>query len=138
MVLLVAGPEQWCDRFAREVGATGWASWAGDGTGLARALDRARRGATLVPPLAPAPPPPDRGELGRAGLTPRETEVLRLVTLGQPSTTIAGSLGISAQTVRTHLQSVMAKLDVHSRLAAAAVGRRAGLGGPLALRTEAL
>ncbi|MFL6240315.1 MAG: LuxR C-terminal-related transcriptional regulator [Actinomycetes bacterium] len=62
--------------------------------------------------------------LEMARLTPREQEVLRLLSNGRSSRHIAGTLGLSQHTVRTHLQHIMGKLDVHSQLQAAAEGRR--------------
>lgn len=58
-----------------------------------------------------------------ATLTPREEEVLRLLVLGVRRQEIAHRLGLSSNTVRTHLRHLMDKLDVSSQLAAAARGR---------------
>lgn len=52
-------------------------------------------------------------------LTPREREVLELLVEGASGQSIARSLGISPNTVRTHVQSVLTKLQVRSRLEAA-------------------
>lgn len=49
------------------------------------------------------------------GLTAREREVCDRVISGLSSVDIADRLGISAHTVRDHLKSVFAKLDVRSR-----------------------
>lgn len=53
-----------------------------------------------------------------AQLTPREREVLQLLAEGLDSHDIAERLHISARTERNHVASIMAKLDVHSRLQA--------------------
>ena len=53
-------------------------------------------------------------------LTPRETEILTLVAAGLTNKEIAKQLVISAGTVRTHLENIFEKLDVHTRTAAAA------------------
>lgn len=60
-------------------------------------------------------------------LTRREQEVLRLLAQGTDNDGIAQSLVISPQTARTHVQNVLGKLGVHSRLEAAAVVTRSGL-----------
>ena len=52
------------------------------------------------------------------GLTAREIEVLRLVTLGLTTTQIAEQLIISPRTADAHLRSIYSKLEVTSRSAA--------------------
>jgi ATP/maltotriose-dependent transcriptional regulator MalT len=54
------------------------------------------------------------------GLTAREVEVLMLVRAGLTNKEIAGRLTVSPTTVRTHLENIFAKLDVHTRTAAVA------------------
>jgi DNA-binding NarL/FixJ family response regulator len=54
------------------------------------------------------------------GLSPRETEVLRLVATGQSNREIAAALFLSEHTVARHLQNIFAKLGVSSRTAASA------------------
>ena len=53
-----------------------------------------------------------------AGLTRRESEVIRLLAMGLTSTQIAEQLVISLSTVNTHVRSIYTKLDVPSRSAA--------------------
>lgn len=48
-------------------------------------------------------------------LTARETEVLELVAAGLSNKQIAEELGISAHTVKFHVNAILSKLDVHSR-----------------------
>jgi DNA-binding CsgD family transcriptional regulator len=60
-------------------------------------------------------------------LTPREREVMALLLAGLGADSMGGQLGISANTVRTHLQNVLAKLGVNSRAEAAAWALRSGL-----------
>lgn len=62
-----------------------------------------------------------------AALTSRESEILGLLGAGWDTASIAGELGISGNTVRTHLARINAKLGVQSRLAAASVARQHGL-----------
>jgi two-component system, NarL family, nitrate/nitrite response regulator NarL len=60
-------------------------------------------------------------------LSPRETEVLRLLARGYDLRSIAADLGISTSTSRGYVQTVLEKLDAHSRLEAVAVANRLGL-----------
>jgi two-component system nitrate/nitrite response regulator NarL len=63
-------------------------------------------------------------ELLAAQLTAREREVLGLLVRGASGFEMAAKLGISRNTVRTHVQSILTKLQVHSRLEAAAFAVR--------------
>ncbi len=60
-------------------------------------------------------------------LTEREIEVLTLLTEGASSEHIAARLHISLNTVRTHIQNILTKLQVRSRLEAAAFATRFGI-----------
>ena len=61
------------------------------------------------------------------GLTPREVEVLRLVTSGRSNAQIAGELVLSEKTVARHLSNIYTKIGVGSRTAAAAYAYERGL-----------
>jgi DNA-binding CsgD family transcriptional regulator/tetratricopeptide (TPR) repeat protein len=83
--------------------------------------------------LAAAPPvrgaPPERvGADERFGLTEREHEVLRLVAGGWSNQQIADALYISRKTASVHVSNILGKLQVSSRVEAAAVAHRLGLG----------
>ena len=54
-----------------------------------------------------------KGDL--APLSPRETEILRLLASGQAYKQIADDLGTSINTIRTHIKRIYEKLHVHSR-----------------------
>jgi DNA-binding CsgD family transcriptional regulator len=63
----------------------------------------------------------------RAGqLTRREQESLRLVAMGMTTTAAAEHLGISPETVRTHVRNAMNKLGARTRAQAIAVAMRDG------------
>jgi PAS domain S-box-containing protein len=66
-----------------------------------------------------APPAPNGGPAA-AVLTRRELEVLRLMTLGVSTAAAAERLHISRATIRNHVQNILGKLNVHSRLEAVA------------------
>jgi DNA-binding NarL/FixJ family response regulator len=60
-------------------------------------------------------------------LSPRERSILALVATGGRNDEIGAQLGISANTVRTHVQNILGKLEVSSRVAAVAAARQGGL-----------
>jgi DNA-binding CsgD family transcriptional regulator len=64
---------------------------------------------------------------GSSPLTPREREVLRLLAAGANTKIAAERLGISPATVRNHVQNLLGKLGVHSRLQAVAYANAHGL-----------
>jgi DNA-binding CsgD family transcriptional regulator len=81
-------------------------------------------------PLVPAAPfrlaVPDRPPL-----TCREREILELIATGLQNKEVARELHISSVTVRNHVQNILAKLDVHSKLEAVSLAyRRAWVNGP--------
>jgi PAS domain S-box-containing protein len=57
-------------------------------------------------------------------LTPRQSEVLRLLEHGRSTEQIAGELHLSLETVRNHVRGILRALGVHSRLEAVAVARQ--------------
>ena len=60
-------------------------------------------------------------------LSKREVEVLERVLEGDRNKEIAYALSISQETVRVHLRTIFAKLDVHDRTAALKVALRRGI-----------
>lgn len=64
---------------------------------------------------------------GRPGLTPREVEVLELVRKGLRNREIGASLGVSEETVQSHVKHILAKLEVQDRTAAIDVALRRGI-----------
>lgn len=68
-------------------------------------------------PSAPSAPPTAQVSGSVEGLTPRETEILRLVAKGLSDVQIAAQFVISRRTVNTHLSSIYRKMGVNSRTA---------------------
>ncbi|MFV2172545.1 response regulator [Actinomadura sp. LOL_016] len=113
-------------------GAVGWLSKTESAELVARVIRSAARRGGWVPPEV-------LGEVLRrltAGggdeerlpeLTPREREVLQCMVDGLGRAEIAGRLGLSANTVRTHTQNLLAKLGMHSALEAITLAMRAGM-----------
>ena len=60
-------------------------------------------------------------------LTPREIEVMDLVTQGLRNKEVAASLGISEGTVQVHVKSIFGKLGVNDRTAAVKIALRRGI-----------
>jgi DNA-binding NarL/FixJ family response regulator len=117
---------------------SGFSGWVPKELGVTALLDSiraVRRGETWIPPLLLTrllpylldQQPSDPGREGPfASLTAREFDVLQAMARGATRQEIAAELAISANTVRTHMQKILAKLGVHTSLAAVALARRSG------------
>lgn len=83
----------------------------------------------LPAPSAPPAHPPQRPTVSvfAPGLTSRERQVLRLLIEGASNKDMAKRLAIRSNTVRTHVQNLLAKLRVHTRLEAVTLAIRAGM-----------
>lgn len=64
-----------------------------------------------------------------ASLTPREIEVLSLVAAGNSNKLIAAQLKINEETAKTHIKSILAKLDANDRTHAVMLGLQRGVIG---------
>lgn len=74
------------------------------------------------PAPSAAPPFPE--------LSAREREILELVAAGRPNADIAERLGVAPKTIRNHVSTIFAKLQVRDRSEAIVRAREAGLGDP--------
>jgi DNA-binding CsgD family transcriptional regulator/tetratricopeptide (TPR) repeat protein len=70
----------------------------------------------------------DERTADRLGLTPREAEVLGLVAVGRTNRQIGEALYVSEKTASVHVSNIIRKLGVSTRVEAAAVAQRLGLG----------
>ena len=110
---------------AVEAGATGYLLKDTPRDALVDAVRAASRGETvLAPPLAAKLM---RQVRSNDQLTPREIEVLGLVSRGMSNGDIAKELFIGEATVKTHLLHVFDKLGVSDRTAAVTTAMRAGI-----------
>jgi len=118
---------------ALRAGACGYLLKTTDNTELTQAIERAARGvssfsAEMAGKLATAfrheaeaasqaaaPPPPDPFST----LSPRERETLELIARGDSNKVIARELGIAETTVKIHVQHLLRKLGLDSRVQAA-------------------
>ena len=129
-------------------GAAGYLLKTMDGADLANALRRAHEGESVVSPemmsklvsalrasALPAPVPqvaalaavavaPDV----EAGLSPREGEILREIVQGASNKEIARRLGIAETTVKIHVQHILRKLGLNSRVQVAVWASERGIG----------
>src|SRR5258705_790442 len=93
-------------------------------------IDHARIGARFIVhlfreiTLAQAQLPLAHEAGANSTLTPREREVLGLMCDGLDTTAIAQRLNVSYTTIRNHVQNILRKLEVHSRLQAVAHARQ--------------
>ena len=128
-VLVLAGSEDQDALIeALEAGASGYLTKESPLEELIDAVRAVHRGETLVPPrmlgglvsgLIRRREDQEDALRRMSRLTRREREVLALLARGAGNVAIAESLVISPETARTHIQNVIAKLGVHSRLEAA-------------------
>jgi DNA-binding CsgD family transcriptional regulator len=75
-------------------------------------------GARLTPRPAGGPFQRNQAAVRSLGLTPRECEILGLLASGRSNKEMARRLDISPNTVKTHIASVYAKLEVQKRMQA--------------------
>jgi len=128
--VIVLGAEQGDGAVGRalEAGASGYVHQSRGVGALVSALDRVLGGEIVVdvPDAPPSRRPAEPTQALRlaAQLTSRERECLMMLVEGLDTAAMVGLLGVSRTTVRTHLQAVLTKLGVHSRLEAASFAVR--------------
>ncbi len=126
---------------ALRAGACGYLLKTIEGDALAESIRRAMNGENVIaaemtgklvaafqasgaPPAAPAPAaPPSPIDT----LSPRELEIVRLIARGASNKEIGRELGIAETTVKIHVQHVLRKLDLNSRVQAAVYASEHGL-----------
>ncbi len=123
-------------------GASGYLLKTMEGDALTGAINRAMAGENVVAPemtgklvaayrsaaAAPADANCDKEVASPlASLTPRELDILRAVTAGASNKEIARQFAIAETTVKIHVQHILRKLDVSSRVHAAVMATEHGL-----------
>jgi two-component system nitrate/nitrite response regulator NarL len=127
---------------ALRAGACGYLLKTIEGEALSKAIRRAMRGESVVAeemtgklveayrdaaaPRSTVRPPAPESPLH--SLSPREQEILAGIARGQGNKEIARSLGIAETTVKIHVQHILRKLGVSSRVHAAVIAAEHGLG----------
>jgi len=128
IVLLTSGAARESSKQAAMLHVDDWVSMSLPVAELVEVLDRGRRAsAARTPSSRRLPRSGPAIESPLSSLSERELSVLRLVVDGHSADEIAATLGISRHTVRTHLQNVMAKMLVGSRMEMVSVARRSGM-----------
>jgi DNA-binding NarL/FixJ family response regulator len=92
-------------------GATACLAKSAQARDLLHAIHLASRGLHVLPPIAHTASDAEQ----RDSLTPREADVLELLQIGRSNAEIALALGISVETVRTHVRRIYRKLGVTTR-----------------------
>ena len=139
IILLTVSEDERDLAAALRAGASGYLLKTIEGDALGDALRRAMRGESVVateltgklvaayrqaangaPATAPTASVLDQ-------LSPREQDILRGIARGESNKEIARALGIAETTVKIHVQHVLRKLDVSSRVHAAVIATSSGL-----------
>jgi two-component system, NarL family, nitrate/nitrite response regulator NarL len=128
--VIVLGASSGTDAVGRalDAGAAGYLHQSRGLAALVSALERVLDGETVIDvpdaPSARRSPEPNLALRMASHLTSRERECLMMLVEGLDTAAMVDMLGVSRTTVRTHLQSVLTKLGVHSRLEAASFAVR--------------
>jgi DNA-binding NarL/FixJ family response regulator len=114
-------------------GARGYALKAGSMQELVGAIQRVAAGGSYVDPRLDRILLSPRATAQVPQLSPREREIMHLMAEGLTAEAIAGELGVSVETVRTHVRNVIRKLQARNRVHAIALALERGeiaLGAP--------
>jgi len=108
-------------RAAKDAGANAFIVKSAPLSDLLAALDLALSSQSLFSSKNVSPSEID------SGLSAREIDVLQLINLGSSNGAIASTLFISVSTVKTHVSSILRKLDAGNRVQALKIARERGL-----------
>jgi DNA-binding NarL/FixJ family response regulator len=108
-------------RLAREAGARGYVAKTEPAEEMRAALRAVLAGEPRFPADVPAAGRPARAA---AGLSARQTDVLRLIALGRSNKEIAEALGITPGTVKLHIHAILKATGARNRTEAALVAGR--------------
>jgi DNA-binding NarL/FixJ family response regulator len=110
-------PERRIVSAAMQAGASAYVSRTAGTEELRRAVDAAAAQESFVDPAVP--PKGSRGKL-----THRQREILQLLADGESTTVAARELGLSEETVKTHIKTALARLGARNRTHAVAIALR--------------
>ena len=109
---------------ALKAGVKGYVRKDSPSADLVRAIEAARSGDFYVDPGLSSTIVLDEGD---RTLSARQREILQMLADGMQTDAVAGQLGLSTETVRTHTKRILAKLEASTRTQAVAIGIRHGL-----------
>jgi len=120
---------------ARAGGVTGFVNKRQSSSAIMSAIKRVIAGEFVLPPGRPDPAvelPAETLDAQRLTtfLTPRERQALCLLVAGYDTVSLARTFGVTQATARSHVQSMLIKMNVHSRLEAATMAVRCGIVDP--------
>ncbi len=107
-------------------GARGYALKAGSTSELVGAIERVAGGGTYVDPRLDRILLSQRATARIPQLSPREREITHLMAEGGTAEAIGSQLGVSVETVRTHVRNVIRKLQARNRVHAIAIALERG------------
>jgi DNA-binding NarL/FixJ family response regulator len=113
-------PERHIANVAIQAGASAYVSRTAGTAELRRAVDAAAAQESFVDPGVP--PKGSRGKL-----TQRQREILQLLANGESTTVAARELGLSEETVKTHIKTALARLGARNRTHAVSIALRESL-----------
>jgi DNA-binding NarL/FixJ family response regulator len=107
-------------------GALGYALKAGSIDELLAAVERVAAGGTYVDPRLDRVLLSERSTSRLPNLSPREREIMHLMAEGGTAQDVGTSVGVSVETVRTHVRNVIRKLQARNRVHAIAIALQRG------------
>jgi DNA-binding NarL/FixJ family response regulator len=107
-------------------GAQGYALKAGPMRELVSAIVQVAAGGSYVDPRLDRVLLSERSTARVSQLSPREREVMRLMAEGRTAEGVGGELGVSVETVRTHVRNAIRKLQARNRVHAIALALERG------------
>jgi DNA-binding NarL/FixJ family response regulator len=113
-------PERHVANVAIQAGASAYVARTASTAELRKAVDAAAAQESFVDPAVP--PKGSRGKL-----THRQREILQLLANGESTTVAARELGLSEETVKTHIKTALARLGARNRTHAVAIALRESL-----------
>lgn len=124
IIIVTSMPEAtWLDR-ARKIGVDSFWYKEVESAPILEVMDRTMAGEYIYPDSLPSV---RIGFADSTEFTDREIEILRELQTGDSNTEIAGRLGISAETVKFHIKSLLQKTGFHTRTELAMESRTLGI-----------